>query len=200
MITLLGWRSTNCFNHCQHRRRQRPVKTPEHLRLELPHPRARLPEVWRHWRQFVYNAQLFQRHNFFFRRRDFRRYVGIPPEEIDIESIWEEKLVENLASFTHIRLNCGLLPPIITGYFYQGNGAFFVEYDIPPPQEPEPFEMPIYDDDGVIGTINDTIQGLPADRIESCSSHFLGFFIKVIFLSLISLILLKIIRSRSMWF
>ena len=36
--------------------------------------------------------------NFFMRRRDFRRYVGIPPEEIDIDSIWDEKAVQNLVN------------------------------------------------------------------------------------------------------
>ena len=32
----------------------------------------------------------------FCRRRDFRRYTGIPPVEIDIDAIWEEKAVTDM--------------------------------------------------------------------------------------------------------
>ena len=32
----------------------------------------------------------------FCRRRDFRRYTGIPPVEIDIDTIWEEKAVTDM--------------------------------------------------------------------------------------------------------
>ena len=52
-----------------------------------------------------------------------------------------------------------------------------VEHDIPEPLAPELFDF--YRLNDLIERLNDTIPELIPDRIESCSTQFLGFFIKV---------------------